>query len=191
MKNSKQYPYLKVIFYFTTIPAFIGSLVLIFTFFQGIIRDGNYNFLFIIKLIVFGAFSGGVVGLLFYGIPAFVLALMYAWLHLEKKPQSYIFCAFWGILVVRIYEITANQVLYSFGSGIGSSSKPIYPFLFSSEWVILISAVSSALAAYLVLPKAEGFTKRKSPNCDTRDSEFHDKVLQFSASNLPEKQYFL
>lgn len=191
VENSKKYPHLKVIFYFTTIPAFVGSLIVISIFFQGIIRDGNYNLFFIIKLIIFGIFSGGVMGFLIYGIPAFVLALIYAWLHLEKKPQSYIFCALWGILGVRVYEITAIQLWYLLGSGIGSSSSELYPAFFSSVWVVLISAFSSALAAYLVLPKAESFSKRKSQNCDASDSKFHDDVLQFSASNLPEKQYFL
>ena len=56
--------------------------------------------------------------------------------------------------------------------------------------VFTLATTSGFILAMLALPRKDSYVEDNYLN-DAGDSEFHDEVLQFSASNLPEKQYFL
>jgi hypothetical protein len=72
---------------------------------------------------------------------------------------------------------------------IGWDSDFSFPYIPIINDIVIyaLGSLSAFIMALLVLPKAGSFDDGESKNFDASDSEFHDEVLQFSSSNLPEQ----
>lgn len=198
MKPKKTYPHFRVIFGSLLVTLIIPFIYLIFL--ELFIIIANNNLEKSIKNIEEPSILGAlallflIASITIYFIPSLILGAILSYFKINAGIKGYFFSAINGGVIAIIWGVF---IAASFGRGKGmysDSNTNLLPIsgisLYSDLLTFSLVALSSAIMAYFVLPKKDSYVEDNYLN-DAGDSEFHDEVLQFSASNLPEKQYFL
>lgn len=200
MKPKKTYPHCRVIFGSLLVTLIAPLIYLIFLELVSLIANNNigkslnYN---IDKPSIIGtlALLFFIASIAIYSIPSLILGATLSCFKINAGIKGYFFSALSGGVIAIIWGIF---IAASFGKGKGmysDSNTNLLPIsgisLYSDLLTFSLVALSSAIMAYFVLPKKGSYVESKNCLNDSDGSEFHDEALQFSASNLPEKQYFL
>lgn len=134
------YPCRRVIICFTLCPLLCGFIYGLFGVGAIFLNDNDYSFSTGIGMFFILPVAGGLTGLFYFGIPAFILSITYVLFHLEKNWFGYLFVTLFGGVVA---QSSSSYIL-----GISSSNNILLsPFL--------LGAISSLLMAYFVLPKRD------------------------------------
>lgn len=142
MSEQQAYPYRRVIIGFTLCPAMVSATMLV-GLFEHIFLHPSPLHPWWVYLVVMLPVAG--VALVFYGVPALLLALLYAAVRPYKSLSAYILVFLAGGLGAHLWGPLVNylnpgQTFLTF-PGLG----PYGPFL--------LGATTSLVMAYLVLPK--------------------------------------
>ncbi|WP_189471678.1 hypothetical protein [Litchfieldella qijiaojingensis] len=138
-----KYPRGKVIFGFTLCPAVVASfwagVELFYHLLPKFLLSKNWTELFSEFFMILWVVSAG--GMVFYGIPAFLLALLYASLKLSKSLKNYFLVFIAGGVGAQVWGGMFILVL--------NWMERIFEF----PWAFLMGAFSSLIIAIFVLPK--------------------------------------
>jgi len=137
-----EYPYLRVIIFFTLCPLLCGFVYGILGVGSVFLHKGGYSVSTGIGISLFLPVAGGFTGLLYFGAPAFLASIIYAVLRLYRVWYSFFIVTIVG----------------------GSAAQLWVPIIFSNKYVqwertdmfgafFLLGALSSLFMAYFILPR--------------------------------------
>lgn len=139
MTEQTNYPYWRVILGFTLCPAGMALLIVcamfLFSLFTGQAFSDGWE--------VFGgffaiAFIAALTALYLFGVPAFLLSLLYAWIKLRKSWWAYLLTFFAGGCGAQAWALLPVA-----GSEAG---------LFEFPGAFILGAISSLIMAFIALP---------------------------------------
>lgn len=152
---SEKKTFLKIVAIFFISPGFVGApLISVGVYFSNREVVGFFvDFLCALPGVLIAGFLGGVI---FYGIPAFFLGLIYASMRLKRGWRSYIFVVLFSPFFVFLMNLLAkyyfsgmrNIFFYTADDDISSFLKMIVP----------LTSLASLIAAWLAFPKNEKST---------------------------------
>lgn len=145
MSEQQAYPYWRVIIGFTLCPAMVNVAMLV-GLFEHIFLQPSSHHPWWIYLVMMVPVTG--VALVFYGVPALILALIYASLKLYKSFGSYVFVSLYGGIGAHLWGVAVNYLK--------SHKEYVFPYLIfpglGPYGPFFLAAALSLIMAYIVLP---------------------------------------
>jgi MFS family permease len=148
----KEYPSWKVLIGFALCPSLAAASLVLFGFLWDVYAELNGHSFTIYLATVF-LFS--VTAMYLYGIPAVLLAILYAMINLRKSLASYVFVFICGGIGAFFWTIIVNYLstdnTYHPDHGHGAS----FPYLKLGNYeLFFLGAISSVVMACVVLPES-------------------------------------